>query len=282
MNDKTSPPTITNPTNPTVETPGDNGDPTDDEPAEDVYHSAFEVIEIFPKPEVINDIIVISDISSYTLKGFDDAESVRFSTVFVDASHLTPIVIGFDGDGSDGWRVEGSLPGKGKMLLFIEINQRDGSTQKLSGIPLLSNIDIPHLFDPREINAGDNIVGWTIKSLDLVPDASIGFSGIIHFEGEKKLTGTYRVIPPENEVMGPAICFTPDEESEKQLPRMMLDYRGTYFCASNYSEIEPLFSEVGNEGEMSLIIQDYIMDHRPTETWNSAKFVFVDFMESNQ
>lgn len=132
-----------------------------------------------------------------------------------------------------------------------------------------------HVFQAESIKVGDVILGWTVDSIDL--NNNLGeYYGRISFSGSQTLTGKYEYIGSEHEFMSNTIMFYPDEDSDRLLPKMDHDERYTFFELLVTDETREQFGEPGSEGLITVKIKDYIIDYRPTETWNRATLVSIE------
>lgn len=92
-------------------------------------------------------------------------------------------------------------------------------------------------------------------------------NGYKHYQGQSTFTGVYsRNLDPEYlDYIGDAICFFPDQASEKKVPNFDPNVRNAWFCFSNFETAKKTFKLPDNikkgycsyEGKASITIKNY-------------------------
>jgi len=123
------------------------------------------------------------------------------------------------------------------------------------------------LFVRSEVQLGDRI-----SDMEIV-DISGDKNQIIQFRGEAYVVGTFGIIE-NNPVLVDGVSFYVDKLSD-YLPRERNDVRDLWFMFSNAEEAKQMLSEYNNQGEIAIIIDDYLLDLTESTVVNSARLVRV-------
>ncbi|MBE3596170.1 MAG: hypothetical protein IMW86_03895 [Hydrogenibacillus sp.] len=135
-----------------------------------------------------------------------------------------------------------------------------------------------NLFDLADVEIGDPVAGLKVvdiraQTADGTPDPT---DATVVFEGQVTVTGTVVHHPEDDAFLGNLICMMElDEASERKLPRMRGDQRDVWFCFNNTEEARRALLAQPGTGRATVVIDDYTIQHRPTEVWNSATLVRV-------
>lgn len=125
-------------------------------------------------------------------------------------------------------------------------------------------------FDKLTIKIGDQI-----SEMVVVRTSESYSNNVIQFKGQVTISGTYTV-NEENDYFYVPVSFIPDNQSVSKLPKMKQDSRYIWFAFTNDADqIKKAFGPVGSSGKATIVIDDYNIDCRPTETCNTAKLVKV-------
>jgi len=157
--------------------------------------------------------------------------------------------------------------------------QAVAQTQAQTQMPLA-----PNEFRVEDIHVGDKVAGMRLYSVGPfkkptqnpapneanIPFGDENFGAV--FKGNKTLTGTYNYYGDDQPFVYDAVCFTPDEESSKNLPQLQGDTQSD-FCFFNQDFAQKYFGPKGSSGKATIIIDEYDMFDYPIEGGYSANFV---------
>ncbi|PHJ37100.1 hypothetical protein P378_18780 [Desulforamulus profundi] len=88
------------------------------------------------------------------------------------------------------------------------------------------------------------------------------------------LSGKY-ICHDNDGFLGSSIVFEVDNKSKNFLPKLVYDNRFIWFVFSNYEEAVKAFGKPGSRGEATIVIDDYTIRYKHTDTYNEAKLVRV-------
>ncbi|MBT9259711.1 MAG: hypothetical protein KM310_08155 [Clostridiales bacterium] len=136
--------------------------------------------------------------------------------------------------------------------------------------------DPSNVVPAKDLRPGDTVAGLTVTEVSYYEEQpeSGTFGAVVSFAGEVTVTGRYVHQPLENEFSGGEVCMDVDSSTEDRLPRLEGDNRSLWFCFTNRDEAAAYLAPDGI-GEATVVIDDYTIDYRPTETWNRATLVKV-------
>lgn len=143
--------------------------------------------------------------------------------------------------------------------------------------PEIDTSDSTTVFDAKKVKAGDKIGNMTIKSLEVIPGTKDYPVDIVQakFSGQVEITGVYEHTPKNWEFFGDTVCFTPDEESASKLPQLEQRQGEHWFCFENQEAAAQALGAEGEKGRATIVIADFFIDYRPTETVDRARLVQV-------
>ncbi len=125
--------------------------------------------------------------------------------------------------------------------------------------------------DPK---VGDFVVGMEITEAKMSKEPV--YTGTVSFKNEVTVKGTYRYDPLHEFLDG--IMFIVDEESLPFIPKLAWDERMVWFAFGNDREARNwlgVTDGVAQEGQSTIVIDEYQINYMLTEIWNMAKLVKV-------
>jgi hypothetical protein len=155
------------------------------------------------------------------------------------------------------------------LIIVFFIYQNNNSTQDLS------NKQEGNIFNPQEVNIGDEVADLKIESLSLHQIENTNrYSATVQFSGEVIVEGRY-INYEDDEFLGDAVAFEVNDQTENRLPKLEFDERRTWFIFDNQEMAKDIFGKRAPDGYAKVAIKDYIIRYAPTETFNGAKLVEV-------
>lgn len=155
-----------------------------------------------------------------------------------------------------------------------------GGREQPSGPGAPPAADAGNGFDVDAIQVGDTVAGLKVARMEVTGggegDETAPLGATVGFSGQVTITGTYVHHPADEEFVGGEVCMEEiDPDSQARLPRMRGDERYLWFCFANTEEAGRALAPTG-VGKATVVIDDYTIDYRPTETWNTASLVRVE------
>jgi len=124
---------------------------------------------------------------------------------------------------------------------------------------------LPERVSVHSLQVGDTVAGLAVTSLDVRDDNNF----IVGFAGRAIVSGRY--IHHENEQWGRTIAIYVDP-GNITVPVFKEDQRDVWFVLRHTKQAEHYFP-FDTEGEVSITIENYRIDHRETDSYNLADFV---------
>lgn len=175
---------------------------------------------------------------------------------------LLVIIIGIIGFA--GWYVYNSNNKAGKTL---ENSIKTTNPVKSTPTPstnVISNHPQNALFDATTVKVGDKVAGMTVSEKPS--------NYAIYFTGQATITGHYTLDPEDNPFTGGLVCMHEiDEASLHYLPKDQTDERNVWFCFDNNDEAKNILK--GDEGDVTVVIDNYEIYLRHAEVWNTATLI---------
>lgn len=146
----------------------------------------------------------------------------------------------------------------------------------LSGLLLTSSEPSTNVFYPEKAKIGDVYAGMVLTSLDYNLESN---DVTAQFRGEVTITGTYELIPDENEFFS-GISFEVDPSSINDLPVLATDERTVKWFIFESEEYNSLIKQFGNpkqgiNGKATVIISNYRINHQHKEISDTAELVKI-------
>ncbi|WP_126428767.1 hypothetical protein [Brevibacillus marinus] len=137
-----------------------------------------------------------------------------------------------------------------------------------------------HVFYAEQAKVGDVYAGMTLTSLDVNLETN---DVTAQFTGEATITGTYEVIPDDDEFFS-GVSFEVDSASIPQLPVLATDERDKKWFIFVNEDHDSLLAAFGNpqpgvKGKATVVISDYRINHLHKEIADTAKLVNVIRLE---
>jgi hypothetical protein len=124
-----------------------------------------------------------------------------------------------------------------------------------------------NIFDISQAKAGDKVANMTIKEV-------VNPSYIVQFSGEQEITGGYYYETQYAEM----VCMRDFTKSSLNvIPKEKSDSRPVWFCFDDLESAKSLLgiTETGDQGTITLVIDNYRIDMRPAGVFNTATLVEV-------
>lgn len=99
-----------------------------------LMHQPLDKWDVQPDPRTENSWFLIDAESTFQLKGYPTAKSVKFYWAAFD--DRTPHLLFTDTDGKDGWKYKGTLPSGTMKAFWAEVELANGTTEKSPVIPI--------------------------------------------------------------------------------------------------------------------------------------------------
>ncbi|HUT21982.1 MAG TPA: hypothetical protein VMX18_01080 [Candidatus Bipolaricaulota bacterium] len=99
------------------------------------------------------------------------------------------------------------------------------------------------------------------------------------FRGKITVTGNYTYYKPGEDMLGGRdgnVCFDNIKQTDiGKFPKFANDDRNIWFCFTNQELAKKLFGPAGSRGEATIEIDNYMINLRQTEVYNTAELVKV-------
>jgi hypothetical protein len=142
-------------------------------------------------------------------------------------------------------------------------------------------------FDVTKAKVGDKVAGMTIKTIEPYDKTKGNLSGDnakVTFTGEATVTGNYAYDSETGLSLKDPVCIhTLDASSADKIPMLSTDTDNyTAFCFSNQETAKPKFAPVGSKGVATVVIKNFILNMSPSGTVNTAEFVKLITVKTDQ
>ena len=136
-----------------------------------------------------------------------------------------------------------------------------------------------HEYIADQLKVGDKVARMTVAAISKKNpeiDLPLSLNIEVTFTGQETATGTYTYYKEADSVYnGNMVCFTDIDEKSRQYIPILQDDERYYFCFINQDFAREQFGPVGSTGIATVVIDNYIDIHFPSEGWNTAELVSV-------